>query len=39
MAGAGIVLLGVLAWAVVDPNRPLLAAEPEPADPAIAATA
>ena len=39
MAGAGIVLLGVLAWAVVDPNRPLLAPEPEPADPAIAATA
>jgi ACS family glucarate transporter-like MFS transporter len=29
-AGAAIVLLGVLAWVVVDPNRPLLSADAEP---------
>ena len=39
MTGAAIVLLGVIAWAVVDPNRPLLSEEPEPAGIPIAAPA
>jgi ACS family glucarate transporter-like MFS transporter len=39
VAGAAIVLLGVVAWLVVDPNRPLVAEEPELAGLSAAATA
>jgi len=39
VAGATIVLLGVVAWAAVDPNRPLLSEEPETGGLPIAAPA
>jgi len=38
-AGAAVVLLGVVAWAVVDPTRPLRYSDPEPAALTAAATA
>ena len=38
-AGAAVVLLGVIAWAIVDPNRPLLSEQPEPATLTAAAIA
>ena len=39
VAGATIVLLGVIAWLVVDPNRPLVSEEAGPAGLSVAATA
>ena len=39
IAGAVIVLLGMGAWAVVDPNRPLRFEEPEPVGLTVTATA
>jgi ACS family glucarate transporter-like MFS transporter len=39
VAGASIVLLGVLAWLVVDPNRPLVSERPAPTGLSAAATA
>ena len=38
-AGAAIVLLGVIAWAVVDPTRPLRYSDPEPMPLTAVATA
>ena len=39
IAGAIILLLGMGAWAVVDPNRPLRFEEPEPVELTAPATA